>query len=67
MDDLLEQLLAAAAAHGNDSAPDHEVGDLIAILHSAWERLSPTDRQAVFTEHAQLIEDWTTARRSKES
>ena len=34
--DPLDQLLAAAQAHGAESAPEHEVGDLRAILVSIW-------------------------------
>lgn len=54
----LERLLKAAAAHGRESDPDHEVGDLQDILRSAWRTMSPEQRKKVSAEYAQLPRDW---------
>jgi hypothetical protein len=51
----LEQLLAAAEAHGRESEPDHEVGDLHDLLRACWERLPGASRQEVYDEHAELL------------
>ncbi len=40
----LELCLQAALAHGKDSDPDHEVGDLQQLLRRAWQILSPGQR-----------------------
>jgi len=52
--DMLEQLVAASAAHGRESEPDHEVGDLQQILRSAWRRLTRAQRRRV---HDCTLED----------
>jgi hypothetical protein len=39
-DNLLEDILQAAQAHGEESEPDHEVGDLQDTLRLAWAKLS---------------------------
>jgi hypothetical protein len=33
----IERIIAAAAEHGRQSEPDHEVGDLQQALRVAWE------------------------------
>lgn len=43
----LERLIEAARRHGEDSEPDHEVGDLQDILRAAWEQLTPDQRRRV--------------------
>ena len=43
----LERLIEAARRHGEDSEPDHEVGDLQDILRAAWEELTPDQRRWV--------------------
>jgi len=60
-DDLLDKLLAAAEAHGSDSEPDHEVGDLQAIIRSCWKRMSSTQRREVYDEHRDLVVEWLRA------
>lgn len=37
--------LDAAKQHGEDSEPDHEVGDLQAFLTVAWSLMSPSQRR----------------------
>jgi hypothetical protein len=59
---LLDRLLAAAAAHGHESDPDHEVGDLQAILRSCWERLTAEQQRAVYEEHDSLVAEWPAQR-----
>jgi hypothetical protein len=39
----VEKLIEAAAAHGRDSEPDHEIGDLQDFLRLAWSLM--TDEQ----------------------
>lgn len=56
--DLLAKLLAAAEAHGQQSEPEHEVGDLQVLLRSCWERLTPAQQRAVYQEHAELVSAW---------
>lgn len=46
---LVEEILGSAAQHGSDSEPEHEIGDLQDALRAAWTKLSPQDRQEVFT------------------
>lgn len=41
----IEALIDAAAIHGQDSEPDHEAGDLQELLRSAWNLMSPAQRQ----------------------
>ncbi len=57
-DPLLDALLTAAATHGRESDPDHEVGDLQDILRTAWAHLTPVQRRAVFAQHEDLVTDW---------
>lgn len=40
----IETYISAAKQHGEDSDPDHEVGDLQDMLRSAWELLSEEQR-----------------------
>ena len=56
--DLLEDLLATAKGHGEASNPDHEVGDLQAVLGSCWRRLTEAQRREVHDEHAELVREW---------
>ncbi|MBI4951258.1 MAG: hypothetical protein HY908_04440 [Myxococcales bacterium] len=57
--DLLEKLLDAAEAHGADSEPDHEVGDLQGILRSCWKLMTAAQRREVYRgEHAELLGEW---------
>jgi hypothetical protein len=56
--DLLARLLAATEAHGQQSEPEHEAGDLQQILRSCWARLTPAQQRAVYQEHAELVLAW---------
>ncbi len=49
-DALLRELLQAAANHGQASEPDHQVGDLEALVMACWARLSPAQRREVYEE-----------------
>lgn len=40
----LEDFITAAKKHGEDSHPDHEVGDLQDLLRAAWEIMTPDQR-----------------------
>jgi hypothetical protein len=54
----LEVLLDAAERHGEQSEPEHEAGDLQAIVRSCWALLTPEQRAQVLAEHEELIADW---------
>ena len=56
--DLLTKLLAAAEAHGRESEPDHEAGDLRDILTSCWKRLTPAQRHEVYAEQEDVVTEW---------
>src|SRR5690348_8678405 len=43
----LDELFALARKHGEESEPDHEVGDLQDLARMLWERASEADRRAV--------------------
>jgi hypothetical protein len=43
---FLETVLDAAARHGAEGDPDHEVGDLQDLARDLWALLSPTQRAA---------------------
>jgi hypothetical protein len=60
--ELLEKLLVAAKAHGEESDAEHEVGDLQAVLASCWSRLTEAQRREVCDEHGELLEEWLGAR-----
>lgn len=40
----IDRLINAAKQHGEDSEPDHEVGDLQDYLRAAWRIMSPAQR-----------------------
>lgn len=56
--EMLDALIAAAAKHGEESDPDHEVGDLQDILRACWERLTPRQRREVWGETSAALLDW---------
>jgi len=58
VDDLLDQIESSAKHHGEESEPEHEVGDLLDALRLAWARLSPADRLATFTEFFEYHDHW---------
>ena len=43
----VEILIEAAEQHGQDSEPDHEVGDLQTYLRAAWKVLTPEQKLEV--------------------
>ncbi len=43
----IEGLITAAERHGQDSEPDHEVGDLQSLLRKAWDLMEPHQRTAL--------------------
>jgi hypothetical protein len=45
-DDAVERLLEVARVHGEDSEPDHEVGDLQDFMRAMWGVLTPQQRLA---------------------
>lgn len=44
----VDELLKAATQHGEDSEPDHEVGDLQEFLRAIWSVLDEPKRQQIF-------------------
>lgn len=42
----IDQILRAAQAHGQQSDPDHEVGDLQILVRDLWALLTPQQRSA---------------------
>lgn len=47
---LVEDLIGFARKHGEDSEPEHEVGDLQDLLRAAWALLTPEQRRAMLTD-----------------
>lgn len=58
--DKLEEILAAAAEHGAQSEPDHEVGDLQDVLSYCWAKLSEKNREEVYKHFKPTIDAWLT-------
>jgi len=56
--DSLDLLLAAARRHGEGSEPDHEFGDVQAMLRACWLLMEPGQRVRILDEFAYLIEEW---------
>lgn len=48
-EDLVERIVEAATLHGEESEPDHEVGDLQTALREAWKRMTPAQRSDTIT------------------
>ena len=46
-DDMVWKLIEGARSHGEESEPDHEVGDLQAFLLACWAVLTPELRSLV--------------------
>ncbi len=55
----LSALTEAARAHGEQSEPDHEIGDLHSILATCWAEMTPAQRSRVFQVHKHLAEEWS--------
>ncbi len=58
MKDLLEEMIAAAENHGQESDDAHEVGDLIEVLRTCWGKLTQQQQREVYNEHKDLVTDW---------
>jgi hypothetical protein len=56
--DLLADVTAAAARHGAQSDPDHEVGDLLDALALAWDLLSDAQRAEAHRRYFATHERW---------
>lgn len=54
-DKRLQTLLAAARQHGEDSEPEHEVGDLQQMLSWAWGMLTEENRSKLYDEAIENI------------
>ena len=48
--DFAESLLEAARLHGENSEPDHEVGDLQTLFVACWSVMSPEQRALVLVD-----------------
>lgn len=57
-DKLEDRIKAAAKAHGEESEPDMETGDIEAALSAAWKYLTPEGRRAAFAEVKDDVEQW---------
>jgi hypothetical protein len=59
----VEGLLKAAEAHGRDSEPGHEAGDLQALLRAAWEEMDGGEREALLADPfvADQMDEWGAA------
>jgi hypothetical protein len=56
--DLLDEIFSAARRHGQDSEPEHEVGDLQDALSVAWNLLTPAQQQQVYEAHFRDHDRW---------
>jgi hypothetical protein len=56
MTEELDQLKAAARAHGEESSPDMEIGDLQAILFSCCAVLTDKQKEEVVDDCAYILE-----------
>lgn len=56
----VELLIEAAEQHGQDSEPDHEVGDLQTYLRAAWKVLTPEQKLEVLQDDA-VVDTFETA------
>lgn len=58
--DDLERVLDAARRHGDESEPDHEVGDLLELLRALWPRVPESVRRDFMSSELvlDLLRDW---------
>lgn len=49
---MLECLMEVAKSHGEDSEPDHEVGDLQDLLRPMWESMTPAQQRSYLASDA---------------
>lgn len=55
----LDQLLCAAMEHGEQSGDiTYECGDLQQILRACWARMGSLDREVVYNQFKELIDEW---------
>lgn len=54
MEHDIETYISAAQQHGEDSEPDHEVGDLQDMLRVVWKLLTPQQKAAFRESEAAL-------------
>lgn len=54
-EDCVELFISKATEHGEDSEPDHEVGDLQDYFRTAWEMMTPKQRMS-FNKKYDLLE-----------
>lgn len=66
-DDFIEDLLAAAGAHGQLSEPDHEVGDLQDALRACWSIMTPEQRTHITQLVNSSMSEWLTAAKTLRS
>jgi hypothetical protein len=51
----IENLITAAELHGQESEPDHEVGDLQDVLRTCWRLMSGDQRRMAYEAHMDLL------------
>lgn len=66
-DDFIEDLIAAAGAHGQLSEPDHEVGDLQDALRMCWSIMTPEQRTRVTQLANSTMNEWLEAAKTLRS
>lgn len=54
----LEQVLAAAKAHGERTEPDHEVGDLQDLLWACFAKMPDDLAETVLDDWADFVSEW---------
>ncbi|UGY15222.1 hypothetical protein HAP48_0042975 [Bradyrhizobium septentrionale] len=57
---VIEDIIEAAAKHGRESEPDHEVGDLQDLLRVAWKIMEPRQRIRFWNHDTttELLKEW---------
>lgn len=55
---LAKKLMDAAQRHGEQSAPDHEVGDLQQIISRCFEEMTASQVRSVMRIFTNLLNDW---------
>ena len=57
-----EKIVAAATAHGEESEPDMEVGDLQGVFYAAWALLTIEQRRALIAnDNVKEVLSWLTS------
>lgn len=57
----LDLALDSAKAHGEESDPDHEVGDLLELIEALWRHLPEREKMIALLEYGDGREAWDTA------